>query len=50
MKTGNKSVTKKKGVKKLRQKENSSDRPIKDLRKVNKIDTDFHHVHPFKEQ
>ena len=49
MKSGNKTETKKKDLKKSDGKEKTSQRTNKVLRKGAKVDTDFHHVHPFKE-
>jgi len=50
MKSGFKTEKKKKELKKLHQKEKASNRSVKDLRKKPRVDTDFHHVHPFREQ
>jgi len=50
MKTANKSEVKKKKEEKLIQKEKTSHRTNKDSKKTGRIDTDFHHEHPFKEQ
>ena len=49
MKSGNKTEPKKK-EKKLHEKEKASNKARKDSKKTGGVDTDFHHMHPFKEQ
>jgi len=51
MKSGNKNETDKKELKKVPRKEKTNNDSKKDLRKNHKkVDTDFHHEHPFREQ
>jgi len=50
MKTGNKTQSEKKELKKLPRKEKKANGTKNDLKKNQKVDTDFHHEHPFREQ
>jgi len=50
MKSVNKTGSEKKQLRKLQQKEKTTERSNKDLKKNQKVDTDFHHEHPFREQ
>jgi hypothetical protein len=49
MKSGNKSASEKKELRRPQQKDKTSDK-TKIFKKKVKVDTDFHHEHPFREQ
>jgi hypothetical protein len=49
MKTESKPEPRKK-EKKIHQKGKSSQRRLKDSKSTTPVDTDFHHIHPFREQ
>ena len=50
MKSGNKNIVIKKDSKKIPLREKAEGKSVRPAKKNLKIDTDFHHEHPFKEQ